>query len=115
MAVLAAYARRREAHALGDDPDYVALGDEKRMQADLVSYFKDYDYLKRHRSELADADARAIIHRMSSGERLWYRVGARMAQRIEAAKGHAVLIGLVKQGPSQFMASYESLPSQSVR
>jgi putative zinc-dependent peptidase DUF5700 len=115
MAVLAAYQRRREDQALGDDPDYVALGDEKRMQADLVSYFKDYDYLKKRRSEPADAEARAVIHRMSSGERLWYRVGAYMAQRIEASKGRASLTALVKQGPRQFIASYESLPSQAVR
>ena len=116
MAVLAAYQRRREDHALADDPDYVALEDEKRMQADLVSYFKDYDYLKSRRTQLADADARAIIERMSSGERLWYRVGAYMAQRIEASKGRAALVALVKQGPPQFMATYESLfSSQTAR
>jgi hypothetical protein len=114
MAVLAANQRRREDHALADDADYVALEDGKRMQADLVSYFKDYDYLKKRRSEPADAEAWAVIHRMSSGERLWYRVGAYMAQRIEASKGRAILTALVKQGPAQFMASYESLPSQAV-
>jgi hypothetical protein len=34
MAVLAAYQRRRDEHALADDPDYVALEDPTRMRAD---------------------------------------------------------------------------------
>jgi len=111
MAVLAAYQRRQKDHALGDDPDYVALDDEKRMQADLATYFKEYHYLKSRGTQLADADAWAVNERMSSGERLWYRVGAYMAQRIEASKGRTVLVALVKQGPAQFLATYESLAS----
>ena len=115
MAVLAAYQRRRDDHALADDPDYVALEDEKRMQTDLTSYFKDYDALKGRGAQPADADAWAIIERMSSGERLWYRAGAYMAERIEGRNGRAFLIALVKQGPAQFIATYESLfPRQAV-
>jgi hypothetical protein len=109
MGVLAAYQRRSEEHALADDPDYVALQDEKRMQADLESYFKDYDYLVGRGNQAADPDAWAVIHRMSPGERLWYRVGAYMAQRIESAKGRAALIALIKEGPSQFILTYKSL------
>jgi hypothetical protein len=82
---------------------------------DLVSYFKDYNYLKKRWSEPAGAEAWAVIHRMSSGERLWYRVGAYMAQRSVASKGRAILTALVKQGPRQFMTSYESLPPCAVR
>ena len=79
------------------------------MQADLAIYLKDYQYLKGRRTQLADVDARAVIERMSSGERLWYRVGAYMAQRIEASKGRAALVELVRQGPAQFITTYESL------
>jgi len=111
MAVLVAYQRRQKDHALGDDPDYVALEDEKRMQTDLANYFRDYDYLKNRRTQPADPDAWAVIKRMSSGERLWYRVGAYMAQRIEASKGRVILVALVKQGPGKFIATYESLVS----
>ena len=111
MAVLAAYQRRQKDHALGDDPDYVALGDERRMQADLASYFKIHDYLKRRGSQAADADAWAAIKSMSSGERLYYRVGAYMAQRIEASKGRVVLLALIKEGPAKFIATYQSLDS----
>jgi len=109
MAVLAAYQRRRDEHALADDPDYVALQDQKRMEAELASYFKDYQYLKNRRTQPADADAWAVIKRMSSGERLWYRVGAEMAQRIEANRGRSALVELVKLGPARFIATYQAL------
>jgi Putative zinc dependent peptidase (DUF5700) len=109
MAVLAALPRRRQDNAVAGDLDYVALLDEKRMQSDLISYFKDYNYLKSRGNQPADADAWAVIQRMSSGERLWYRVGAFMAQRIEASKGRAALVELVKEGPSQFLQTYEAL------
>ena len=116
MAVVAAYQRRRDDHALADDPDYVALEDAKRMQVDLESYFKDREYLKGRAAQPTDADAWAVINRMSSGERLWYRVGACMAQRIEASKGRVALVALVQRGPAQFMAAFESLfPSHVVR
>lgn len=101
--------RRSDEHALADYSDYLALEDAKRMKADLTSYFKDYDYLRVRGARPADADAWAVIDRMSSGERLWYRVGAYMAQRIEASKGRAALVALVKRGPAQFLKAHESL------
>jgi putative zinc-dependent peptidase DUF5700 len=111
MAVLAAYRRRRDDHTLADDSDYVALDDQKRMTVDIASYLRDYRYLKSRGAQPADADARAVIERMSGGERLWYRVGALMARSIEESKGRAVLVGLVRKGPAQFLATYESLDS----
>jgi len=109
MAVLAAWPRRRDEHALADDPDYVALEDGERMEADLASYRKDVAYLAGRGDQPADADAWAVIERMSSGERLWYRVGATMARRIERAKGRAALVGLVREGPAAFVSTYRSL------
>ncbi len=109
MAVLAAYQRRRDDHALGDDADYVALEDGDRMRAELASYFRDYRYLEGRGGQLADADAWAVIQRMSSGERLWYRVGALMAQRIERSNGRAAVVALVREGPASFMATYQAL------
>ena len=108
MAVLAAYQRRREEHALSDDVDYVALQDEKRMQLDEARYFEDLHYLQRRSIEAADTDAWAVIDRMSSGERLWYRVGARMAQQIEHASGRAALVALIKKGSAAFIEAYQT-------
>ena len=106
MAVLAAYQRRGEEHALADDEDYVALQDEARMKRDEDLYFADVRYLEERGDAPADAEAWAVISRMSSGERLWYRVGARMAQRIEQAAGRRALVALIKTGPASFLEKY---------
>jgi hypothetical protein len=109
MAVVAAYQRRHDDHATSDDPDYVALEDAHKLQREESLYFDDFNYLKRRGTEPADAAAWAVIDRMSSGERLWYRVGARMAQQIEKARGRTVLLELVKKGPADFLQTYQSL------
>jgi putative zinc-dependent peptidase DUF5700 len=109
MAVLAAYERRRQEHALAEDGDYVALEDEPRMQREEALYLDDFHYLERRAAQPADANAWAVIDRMSSGERLWYRVGARMAQRIEKLSGRAALVELVKQGPASFFEAYKAV------
>jgi hypothetical protein len=109
MAVLAAYQRRHDEHAVTGDEDYVALDDEQRMQHDEVLYFDDFNYLKRRGTEPADAAAWAVIDRMSSGERLWYRSGAKMAQKIEQARGRPALLELIKKGAADFLQTYETL------
>jgi len=103
MAVYAAYERRSDEHALSDDDDYVALQDGQGMQLDEMHYWEDFHWLEAHTAQPADAAAWAVITRMSSGDRLWYRVGARMAQRIEVASGRPKLIELIKQGPAAFI------------
>ena len=108
-AVLAALDRRTREHALADDEDYRALGDEARMRRDEAQYFEDYDYLKRRGTEMADAGAFAVIERMSGGERLWYRVGARMAGGIERAEGRPALIALVSGRTATLVEEYRRL------
>jgi len=113
MAVLAAYQRRRDEGALDGDGDYVALQDDLRMQRDEASYFDDLRYLQKRGDAPADDDAWAVIKRMSSGERLWYRVGARMAMTIEQVSGRAALQSLIQQGPASFFDTYQRVVSQS--
>ena len=109
IAVLAAYRRRLQEHALDDDGDYVALQDEQRIQHDKARYFEDFNYLQKCANQVADANAWAVIDRMSSGERLWYRVGASMAQRIEQVSGRSKLLDLVKTGPASFVEAYRAV------
>ncbi|MEN6310686.1 MAG: DUF5700 domain-containing putative Zn-dependent protease [Acidobacteriota bacterium] len=101
-AVLAAFERRRLEHALSDDGDYVALQDERRMRQDDILYWKEYDGLAARGGRPADKEAWAVIERLSSGERLWYRVGARLAGRIEKEMGRPALVALVQEGPARF-------------
>lgn len=109
MAVYAAYETRRQGHALDDDDDYVALQDGDRMQRSEKLYFDDLRFLEMRGNDSADDAAWAVITRMSSGERLWYRVGARMAQQIEKESGRGALIALIPQGPHAFLAAYKGL------
>ncbi|GEM_PF-920726 len=109
MAVLAATERRRSEHALSDDADYVALQDEQRMQRDEALYFKEYDGLEKRGDRPVDKEAWAVLDRMSAGERLWYRVGARMAGRIEKELGRPALVSLLEEGPESFFGVYRRL------
>lgn len=119
MAVLAVYERRRAEHALNDDADYVALQDEPGMRLAEAQYFAEVEYLRKRAGEPADDAAWAVIGRMSGGNRattgarLWYRVGALMARRIEEASGRAALVALVKTGPASFIQTYQRLQKPS--
>jgi hypothetical protein len=106
MAVWVAYARRRQEGALAEDNDYLALADEACMQRDEASYFEEFHYLERRGAEPADAAAWAVCDQMSDARRLWYHVGARMAQRIERDLGRPVLVELVRKGPDSFLETY---------
>jgi len=113
MAVLAAWQRRREENTLDDDSDYVALQNEAQMQRDEALYFEKLRYLRDRGNQPADKVAWSVVESMSA-QRLWYRVGARMAQRIEQLSGRQALIALIQRSPDQFIAAYLELPSRPV-
>jgi hypothetical protein len=108
MAVFAAWDRRSRENALSSDGDYVALQDEEGMKKIEETYFADLDYLKKRQGQAADKVAWAVPERMS-GDRLWYRVGARMALRIDRELGRPALLDLIKKGPADFMSTYLDL------
>ena len=111
MAVWAAYGPRRAAGALDSEEDYVALRDEARMDRDEKSYLEILEELRRRGNEPADPSAMSAIERLSQGERLWYRVGAKMAARIEKARGRQALVDLIRLGPADFFkAAGRGLP-----
>jgi hypothetical protein len=97
-AVLAVLDRRSNENALDHDEDYVALGDERRMREYETRYDEQRDYLHRRGTDPVDDEAFAVIERMSGGNRLWYRVGARMAMRVEEAEGRPALIARIREG-----------------
>ena len=109
MAVLAARGRRAREGALASDDDYVALEDRPRMGRAETRYFQEYDALKTRGLEPADADAMAVIARMSGGERLWYRVGARMVEALEKALGRQAMVALVTRSPDRLVPTYRRI------
>jgi len=109
MAVYAAKHWREEADALAVDPDYVALLDPVRMAGYEAELFAAYRALAEGPPRpLVPADWN-ILERMSTGDRLWYRVGARMAERIDRERGRDVLRVLVVRGPAAFFEMYAEL------
>ena len=109
MAVLSARGRRASEGALAGDEDYVALEDEPRMARYEARYFQEYDALKKRGAEPADAAAMAVIERMSGGERLWYRVGARMVAALEKALGRPAMAALLTRSPESLVPTYRQI------
>jgi len=111
LAVHAARPRRRAEQALLSDPDYVALESPEQMRILEQRYEEQYRYLKNRGEQPADAEAFAVIERMSSGDRLWYRVGAMMAERIEDKLGHEALVGLIAKPYPTLVQTYGKMRS----
>jgi hypothetical protein len=109
LAVYAARPRRVADHALNSDPDYVALENPEQMRILEQRFDERYRYLKSRGDQPADGDAFAVIERMSSGDRLWYRVGALMAGRIEKQLGHAALVALIAKPHPALVETYERI------
>lgn len=113
LAVHAARGWRAAAGALEDDPDYAALQDAVRMRGYEQEYFRLYHLLERapHRPLVpGDWD---VLEPLAGGDRLWYRVGALMAERIEEELGREALIEAVVAGPHRFFELYALLPGSA--
>jgi hypothetical protein len=101
-AVYAAYDARRRGGALADDPDYLALEDPVAMHDLDRAYVELYERIEGSGSRpLVDEDW-ALLESFSSGPRLWYRVGARMAATIDAKYGRETFRSVVAAGPDAF-------------
>ncbi len=109
LAVHAARRWRTETGALEWDSDYEALLNSERM------YFYEKEFFSIYRSLLDEGERPIenedweILGRMSTGDRLWYRVGASMADRIDKALGRRLLIATVEDGPDAFFDRYMEL------
>lgn len=109
MGVYAPIRIRQRNGALDDDPDYVALQSEERIAEYERQYWRDYEYLRYRGTEPLDQDAFTVLGRMSTGDRLWYRVGAHMAATIENELGLPALVEFIKKGPGEFVRAYQRI------
>jgi hypothetical protein len=108
MAVHAARRWRAEAGAMRADPDYVALFDVVRLDAYEEAYFKLLRGLTAEGPRPVQGSDWDILERMSAGDRLWYRVGACMAQRLEDALGREGLVETAVAGAAVFFERYRT-------
>ncbi len=109
LAVHAARRWRTEKGALKWDSDYEALLDSERMDTYEKAFFSTYSNLVGEVDRPIEKEDWEILGRMSAGDRLWYRVGALMADRIEKALGLVVLIATVEEEPGAFFDRYMEL------
>lgn len=109
MAVHAALNWRTKAGALCSDSDYAALSDAVRMDMYERDFFSLYRDLAAKPSSPLQRDDWNILGRMSTGDRLWYRVGAKMAHEIDKEFGREILIGTVLEDPAVFFSRYAAL------
>lgn len=107
LAVHAARGWRAAEGGLDGDPDYVALGDPDRMRRYVEEYFRLHDALAGTPDRPVDTADWEIVARMSGGDRLWYRVGAAMADRIERSLGRRALLDAVVAGADRFFGLYD--------
>ena len=108
MATYAAYDIRKREKGLNTDKDYIALQNDSLMDKLEEEYFKIYEHFSKNPDAPVTQVDWELIFQLS-GKRLWYRVGARIAQNIDTVHGREYLTKLIKTNPNKFIKEYLSL------
>ena len=104
-AVYAAYVARADNKDL-TDPDYIALENPTTMQAYTQEYFHTYNMIASIGDSALNEDDWNLLNNLSDGKRLWYRVGASMAEKLDKKLGRHAYKKIIKQGPQAFFDAY---------
>lgn len=106
MAVYAAYDERKRNNALSNDSDYIILNDSLIMDTLINRYFEIYKhFLSNELDTLRETDWK-MLNELSSNNRLWYRVGSKMAELIDKKYGREKLTGLIEEPSQNFINTY---------
>lgn len=106
MAVYAAYEERVKNNTLNNDPDYIALQDTLLMKKLCKRYFEIYNHFLVNKNDTLTEKDWSMLVELSSGDRLWYRVGSRMAEIIDKKLGRDKLTGLIFEPSENFINKY---------
>lgn len=109
MAVYAAYDERTKGNALNSDSDYVALQDTVRIRKYFQRYFGIYNHFLSNSTKILTEKDWSMFAELSSGDRLWYRVGSKMAETIDRKAGREKLTCLIAEPSENFIKTYLSL------
>lgn len=109
LAVYAAKEARHRSNALDNDPDYVALGDEDQLDLNMTRYWQQLAFLENQKDIELNGSHWKVVEDMSSGDRLWYVVGAAMASVIDDKLGRDGLLDTIRRGPDSFFDAYKRL------
>jgi len=97
---------RVKENALHIDKDYIALQDSALMKEYEKEYFSIYFHFKNNPDSVITEDDWNKISILSDKKRLWYRVGARMAQTIDQKLGREKLVSLIPESSENFIVTY---------
>lgn len=106
MAVYAAYDERLKDNAINNDPDYITLSDTSLMKKYSDRYFEIYNHFLSNSNKTLQEKDWMMLGELSSDNRLWYRVGARMAEIIDMKSGRAKLTHLISEPSEKFINTY---------
>ncbi|MFW5820666.1 MAG: DUF5700 domain-containing putative Zn-dependent protease [Bacteroidota bacterium] len=112
MATYAAYGIRKVEKELHTDKDYIALQNDSLMNKLEQEYFKIYGHFSENPDASVTKEDWELIFQLS-GKRLWYRVGARIAEDIDSIHGREYLTNLIRANPARFIEEYLSLKNIS--
>ena len=102
-------ALRRSENAMNADRDYIALQNQQLMEQFEKEYFEIIDHFKSEPDKIITNADWEMIAPLSDGKRLWYRVGALMAEKIDKELGRERLNSLLTEDPQEFINTYLSI------
>ena len=106
MATLAPLEIRMKENAMNTHRDYVVLQDAELLKEFTKQFFEIYFHFKNNPDSIITNDDWSKIHILSDGKRLFYIVGAHMAQTIDQEFGREKLVSLIAQPSEKFITTY---------
>ncbi|MCW4011912.1 MAG: hypothetical protein NWF07_02850 [Candidatus Bathyarchaeota archaeon] len=111
LAVYAPYDRRRRENGFSHS-DYLSLNDEEKTHRLVKNYFDTLNAAASEPDKALAAEDWAILDLMSGEDRLWYVVGAYMAETIDRHLGRASLVSTIEKGYDSFFETYGAALNQ---
>jgi hypothetical protein len=97
---------RIKENAMNIDKDYLALRDSVLMKEYEKEFFEIYFYFKNNPDSLITIKDWEMISILSDEKRLWYRIGAHIAQTIDMNLGREKLVSLISLPSENFINTY---------
>jgi len=97
---------RMKEGAMNIDKDYVAFQDSVLMKEYEKDFFEIYMHFKNNPDSLITEKDWEKVSILSDKKRLWYRVGASMAQTIDQGLGREKLVSLISEPSENFISTY---------
>jgi hypothetical protein len=105
MATYASLEIRKKENAMDIDKDYVVLQDSELMKKYEKEFFDIYFHFKNNPDSILTEEDWGKLYTLSE-KRLWYVVGARIAQTIDKNLGRNKMVSLIPESSEKFITTY---------